>query len=100
MLELTFIIFTCLLIMGLNIIATRTILGTHLITIKRKRNLLILIWLVPVFGFILSIIIFNGDMKKKKENSDKELITALNSFTEKMNTANKEIKQKRKNEGN
>jgi hypothetical protein len=39
-------------------------------------------------------------MKKKKENSDKELITALNSFTEKMNTANKEIKQKRKNEGN
>jgi len=99
MFEWTLITFTCVLVLGLNIMATRTILGARLITKTRKRNLLILTWLVPAFGFILAMIIFNGDMKKKKENSDKELITALNSFTEKMNTVNKEIKQKRENEG-
>jgi len=100
MLKLTFIILACLFVAGLNIIATKTILNTHLITKARKRNLLILTWLVPAFGFILAMIIFSGDMKKKKENSDKELISALNSFTDKMNTINKEIKQKRENEGN
>ena len=100
MLEWTFIILTCLLIMGLNIMATRTLLDARLMSKTRKWYLLILIWLIPAFGFVLAMAIFNRDMKKKIENSDKELITALNSFTDKMNTVNKEIKQKRENEGN
>jgi D-alanyl-lipoteichoic acid acyltransferase DltB (MBOAT superfamily) len=100
MLKWTFIIFACLIIAGLNIVATRAIQNARLITKTRKGYLLILIWLVPVFGFILAMILFSNEMKKQKDNSDKNLITALNSFTDKMNAVNKEIKQKREDEGN
>ena len=100
MLKWTFIIFACLIITGLNIVATRAIQNARLITKTKKWYLLILIWLVPVFGFILAMILFSNEMKKQKNNSDKNLITALNSFTDKMNAVNKEIKQKREDEEN
>ena len=100
MLKWTFIIFACLIIIGLNIVATRAIQNARLITKTKKWYLLMLIWLIPVFGFILAMILFSNEMKKQKTNSDKNLITALNSFTDKMNAVNKEIKQKREDEEN
>ena len=89
------IVILVILIVALNIVGTNTVLRSSIHTQADKRRYVLLIWLLPLFGVILSMLLFEKDLKKKKDKSEQELISALKKFTESVDHLKTEIEQKK-----
>jgi membrane protease YdiL (CAAX protease family) len=89
------VILIIILTVALNIFGTNTVLRSSVHTKADKRKYVLLIWLLPLFGVILSMLWFEKDLKKKKDKSEQELVSALKKFTESVDHLKAEIEQKK-----
>lgn len=84
-------------LLGLNIAGTTLIHGSKSLDTGSKTQLIIVMWALPVIGLVLSLYLFNRQLKLFQKKSDDELISALNEFTQKVNSINETIKKERHN---
>ncbi len=87
--------FACITVIVLNILGSTTVLKSNLYTNNNKYLYLAMIWLIPIFGAMSVILLISRDMKNIKDKSDKELLSALNDFTKRINTISDGIRKKR-----
>jgi len=80
---------------ALNIYSTTTILASTVHSEVGKRNLIVLVWAAPVFGTVLAMVLVNRDLKKAAEAMDKEVVTKLRLFANKIKTIEQHILDKR-----
>lgn len=81
-------------IFALNISATNTVKASPIHTASHKRNYVLLIWLIPVFGVIAAMMLINRDIKKNRSNADEKIVNALIDFTDKINSLEHTIQSK------
>jgi len=79
----------------LNIIATQTVLSSHIHANTKTRKYIMLIWCIPVLGVIAVMILINQDIKKNKETFENDVANVMKDLTERINGIEAGIRQKR-----
>lgn len=96
MLDFIFIVIACVIIIGLNLAGTKTVLDSRTLSQHKTRLYIVLIWLIPLLGVMVSMLLLSREMNKLKGNNDEALVSALNDFTDKVKVIQKEVKDRRK----
>jgi len=91
-------IFTGITVVIINILGTATVLRSNLYTKNKKILYILFTWSIPLVGAISTIIMVNQDMKNIKNESDDNLIAALNDFTNRVNSISNGIKATKEKE--
>lgn len=94
MLMLSLTVLAIVAMFALNIFSTTTLLASTAHSEAGKRNLIVLVWVAPVFGTVLAMVLMNRDLKKAAEAMDKEVATKLRLFADKIKVIEQHILDK------
>jgi len=84
-------------IVALNIVAIKTIARSNIHSKANKRNLIIMVWAIPIFGVMLVMLKINNDIKNSNLQSSDKLDVALKQFTENISEIEANLRIKTKN---
>jgi TRAP-type C4-dicarboxylate transport system permease small subunit len=80
----------------LNITGTQIIQSSQIHTARKKRNLILVVWLAPVAGIFAALYLINRDIKRNQAKIEKDIAPAIRDLTDKIKNLEAGLKQEEK----
>lgn len=85
-------------IIYLNFMCTQIIQSSQLHNAEKKRQLILIVWLLPIAGVFISLLRINKDIKKNREKIEGEIAPAIRELADKLRVLENDIQQEQQNE--
>lgn len=82
----------------LNYSGTKIVLSSAIHTDNRKQMLIGLIWVIPILGVIITMLLINRDIKKNHRKLDEEIAPVIRELGNKIKHLEKDLQQDLKQE--